>query len=1222
MIKKTVIFSLLSVCSIFCPPAQAAVGIRGSDIAQHTITVNNLAFTPIISTDTLQAGTTFYVSSGTVGSGGLTVLGPLSVQGSSVSSGTILAGNLQLTGWAVAGSSITAGAGFYGDGSKLSGVITSTSALQADINSRVLKAGDTMTGSLSVIPSAIGVMIQVSTIIPTIDTTHAYYGLYSVNGSANNNTPSGTARKATGIYGEGFGIASESGPSAVSVGVSGKATGYGTNYGLYGYASNGAPNYAAYLDGDMLSTGTVSAVSFIGDGSRLTGVVKTTGDTMTGQLTITSSVTTTGDAKFGGKVGINGIVPFYDLDVSGAARFTGQGIIGSSLTVSGEVGASAFKGSGAALTSLTAANISAGTAGIDITGNAATVTNGLYTTTSFAGDVTGTYNATVVGNDSHSHTSSTLTGVIYSTATGTYGISITGNAATATTTTGNAATATALAADPADCTLPNVALGINASGTAVCSQPSNITGNAATVTNGLYTTTSFSGDVTGNYNSTVVGNDSHTHSAGTLQNVVSTGTSFGGDVSGTYNAIAVTDDSHSHSASTLTGVIQSTATGTYAISTTGNAATATKLATARTINGVSFDGTANINIATTSYLADGTSLNLTGATFSANSSSVTLQGNTFNGANQLVKLDSLSKLPAVDGSQLTGLPSTPGGAVLASTQTFTGQNTFTQKVGYFSSPNGAYGVYIATTTAITGKLTTTVASDILDWVYSGYTSTFFGSHNGATSGDDGFGIYDHSYSWNGRLDLGLIYGPQLHGKGNPGAPLLGLNNGNPTVALDVTGGILASSSVTANGGFYGPFSRIDTALSTAAYLGNVQTFTAAQTMTGPLTLAGSSLTITTGMLKSGTVLTDGSDIGRFIAAEEITAHAHYGFLDVSSMSFTTPYTYGHASFDSAVTINGSADVDHNVGFQESGQYQGTGRITGMKGFTSQPTIVYPGTATYTMGYAAYTPTGTGLIDATYGFYADGSNTRGTLNYAFYSQGSAPSYLGGKLGIGIQAPSAALHVHSSPDANYGNLALDDSRTTAADVGGVATFAGYKTGTSAKGIFAKIKGLKENATSANEAGYLAFETNNNAAYVEGMRITSGQKIGIGTANPSTKLHVSSGTLTVDGTGARITTTGNVTATSAAFTLNTATSTFAGYIDMGLELVANSCTAAASCTATCPAGKYIISGGCFNLNKPSRASYPNTTTTWYCGLVSPDTDTISSYAYCARVVAATGY
>lgn len=37
---------------------------------------------------------------------------------------------------------------------------------------------------------------------------------------------------------------------------------------------------------------------------------------------------------------------------------------------------------------------------------------------------------------------------------------------------------------------------------------------------------------------------------------------------------------------------------TWPINVTGNAATAAKLATARTINGVSFDGTANINIAT------------------------------------------------------------------------------------------------------------------------------------------------------------------------------------------------------------------------------------------------------------------------------------------------------------------------------------------------------------------------------------------------------------------------------------------------------------------------------------------------------------------------------------------------------------------------------------------------------------------------------------------------
>jgi hypothetical protein len=37
------------------------------------------------------------------------------------------------------------------------------------------------------------------------------------------------------------------------------------------------------------------------------------------------------------------------------------------------------------------------------------------------------------------------------------------------------------------------------------------------------------------------------------------------------------------------------------------------------------------------------------------SSNVTLQGNTFNGVNQLLKLDGSGKLPAIDGSQLTGL---------------------------------------------------------------------------------------------------------------------------------------------------------------------------------------------------------------------------------------------------------------------------------------------------------------------------------------------------------------------------------------------------------------------------------------------------------------------------------------------------------------------------------------------------------------------------------------
>lgn len=60
------------------------------------------------------------------------------------------------------------------------------------------------------------------------------------------------------------------------------------------------------------------------------------------------------------------------------------------------------------------------------------------------------------------------------------------------------------------------------------------------------------------------------------------------------------------------------------------------------------------------------------------STNVTLQGNTFNGANQLVKLDGTSKLPAVDGSQLTNIsaPSSPGGFV-----TFAAANGNTYALG-------------------------------------------------------------------------------------------------------------------------------------------------------------------------------------------------------------------------------------------------------------------------------------------------------------------------------------------------------------------------------------------------------------------------------------------------------------------------------------------------------------------------------------------------------------
>lgn len=80
-------YLILLVLLLLPSVAAGAVKIKGSDIATNTITTSNLAFTPIVSTPALQgAGSQFYVSSGTVGTGGLTVLGELNLSGVVVSS--------------------------------------------------------------------------------------------------------------------------------------------------------------------------------------------------------------------------------------------------------------------------------------------------------------------------------------------------------------------------------------------------------------------------------------------------------------------------------------------------------------------------------------------------------------------------------------------------------------------------------------------------------------------------------------------------------------------------------------------------------------------------------------------------------------------------------------------------------------------------------------------------------------------------------------------------------------------------------------------------------------------------------------------------------------------------------------------------------------------------------------------------------------------------------
>ncbi|MEO5366362.1 MAG: hypothetical protein H7831_08415 [Magnetococcus sp. WYHC-3] len=138
---------------------------------------------------------------------------------------------------------------------------------------------------------------------------------------------------------------------------------------------------------------------------------------------------------------------------------------------------------------------------------------------------------------------------------------------------------------------------------------------------------------------------------------------------------------------------------------------------------------------------------------------------------------------------------------------------------------------------------------------------------------------------------------------------------------------------------------------------------------------------------------------------------------------------------------------------------------------------------------------------------------GTISGALITQnGAGNNYFLGNLGIGTTGPSQKLEIRGAASVIGANmrslLDITDTTAWAQGVGGGLTFRGYVNANPSLLIsFAGIKGVKANATEANYAGQLHFQTNTGDAYTTKMAIDETGNVGIGTTTPTSLLHLSS-------------------------------------------------------------------------------------------------------------------
>ncbi len=515
--------------------------------------------------------------------------------------------------------------------------------------------------------------------------------------------------------------------------------------------------------------------------------------------------------------------------------------------------------------------------------------------------------------------------------------------------------------------------------------------------------------------------------------------------------------------------------GTLNQNTTGNAATATALQTARTIHGVSFDGTANIDL--TEVVQD-----TVGAMFTSNTESgITVAYQDADGT--------------VDFTVGTLNQDTTGNAAtataLATARTIGGTS-------FDGTSNIAVNLSATTTALATAR---TIGGVSFDGTANIVPTTF----NAAT------------FSGDLNVDSGVLFADVSTNRVgiNQTTPDVSLDLGANTDAVHVPVGTTAQRPTSPAAGYFryntttGGFEGYTDAWGAIAGGGGGGTAPSLDTMTGD----GSDTTLTlstTPINENATFVTiDGvlqhkdtySISGNTLTFSEAPPNtSKVEAITLTATSSTTANILSDADADTKVQVEESSDED-KIRFDTGGTQRMIIDSTGVGIGTTSPTYSLDVSSSSALASRIQSSSGETILEL------NNTNTNGR-KFMIISGGNSGSLTGGKFGI-FDATAVATR-----------LAIDSSGNVG--IGTASPSAPLHILKSATGINAATDMLKLSSVDTNLAYYVGFQaqrdnsagqglniltTNVSGTVSESMRISPSGNVGIGTSAPSNPLHVNS-------------------------------------------------------------------------------------------------------------------